>query len=175
MPRPLVKTEEPCALPAEPWWLMRALPLVGLPSGFLGGLCGMNGTPFVLLVAFTGLDKSIARSIFPMGQFFEAWCFRLPMLLYIGRISIVDVHVYAGGLCAGLVGLSIGNYLSRYVSQMAFEHGLLLFLVLSSLSVLGILHGHPRAVVALGVSVVILALRIACSFMYKQKKADAEL
>lgn len=32
----------------------------------------MNGPPFILLTAITGLDKVIARNLFPMGQAMEA-------------------------------------------------------------------------------------------------------
>ncbi|OLP94106.1 hypothetical protein AK812_SmicGene23914 [Symbiodinium microadriaticum] len=131
-------------LPPAPSWLLRALPGVGLVGGFLGGLCGMNGPPFILLTAITGLDKVIARNVFPMGQAVEVWTFRLPMLLVLGRIQLVDAHLYVVSFLAGSLGLWAGNALAPYVSQRWFERALLLFLVLSSLSVLGIFEGPTQ-------------------------------
>lgn len=161
--------------PVEPGWLLMVLPPVGLIGGFLGGLCGMNGPPFILLVAFTGLDKVIARNVFPMGQLFEVWCLRLPILIVSGRIALVDVHLYVVGLVAGIIGLSLGNYLSEWVSQLAFERAILTFLVLSSLMVLGILSGHPRSLVALGIVVFVLSVRMLCVWVNRRKVKREEM
>lgn len=49
-------------LPEAPSWLWAVLPPVGMVGGFLGGLCGINGPPFILLTAITGLDKVKRRS-----------------------------------------------------------------------------------------------------------------
>ncbi|CAK9105206.1 unnamed protein product [Durusdinium trenchii] len=147
-------------LPEPPWWLMGALPPVGLIGGFLGGLCGMNGPPFILLTAITGLDKVVARNLFPMGQAIEVWTFRFPMLLSLRRIRLEDAHIYCVGLFAGAVGLQMGNLVAPKVSQKLFERSMLLFLVLSSLLVLGLLQGHPRALVALGVVLLVALIRL---------------
>mmetsp|Transcript_84977 Transcript_84977/g.237107 ORF Transcript_84977/g.237107 Transcript_84977/m.237107 type:complete len:395 (+) Transcript_84977:56-1240(+) len=164
LPRmPDAEAAAPTKVLSEPVWLMKVMPFVGLAGGFLGGLCGMNGPPFILLVAFTGLDKAIARSVFPMGQAFEVWALRLPILLLTGRIALVDSHLYVVGIAAGFVGLSIGNCLAPRVSQLAFERLILVFLVLSSLSVLGILQGHPRALLALGAVAAVAFARILCT------------
>lgn len=156
-------------LPPAPSWLLRALPGVGLVGGFLGGLCGMNGPPFILLTAITGLDKVIARNVFPMGQAVEVWTFRLPMLLVLGRIQLVDAHLYVVSFLAGSLGLWAGNALAPYVSQRWFERALLLFLVLSSLSVLGIFEGRPASIAALAASAMVSGARLLCAWHHGRK------
>ncbi|CAJ1341218.1 unnamed protein product [Effrenium voratum] len=173
---PDTKEPEPKRLPDAPLWLLWALPAVGLTGGFLGGLCGMNGPPFILMTAVTGLDKAVARNIFPMGQAMEVWTFRLPMLIASQRILLADAHIYCVGLAAGALGLQLGNFLAPYVSQKNFERGILLFLVLSSLSVLGLLQGRLRAIVALGAALVVLLARLLCGCMeWRHAKAPAQV
>jgi len=94
----------------------------------------------------------------------------LPILLLTGRIALVDSHLYVVGIAAGFVGLSIGNCLAPRVSQLAFERLILVFLVLSSLSVLGILQGHPRALLALGAVAAVAFARILCTV--RRRKMD---
>jgi len=153
-----------------PSWLSKALPAVGLVAGFLGGLCGINGPPFILLAAFSGLDKDITRNVFPMGQALEVWLVRLPVLLYLGRIRSVDFHLYGLGILASQVGLVLGNCLAPRISQRSFEHMLLLFLVFSSLAVLGLLQGHPYAVSSFILSAAVLTVRLLCLWHGKHRR-----
>lgn len=162
-------------LPEAPSWLWAVLPPVGMVGGFLGGLCGINGPPFILLTAITGLDKVVARNLFPMGQAMEAWTFRLPMLLYLQRIRLEDAHLYCIGLFAGALGLQLGNCLAPKVSQKVFEWSMLLFLVVSSLLVLGLLEGKPGAFIALGASILVLLLRwLASRHLLVSRRLAAE-
>eukprot|EP00929_Paragymnodinium_shiwhaense_P051019 TRINITY_DN25677_c0_g2_i1.p1 TRINITY_DN25677_c0_g2~~TRINITY_DN25677_c0_g2_i1.p1 ORF type:complete len:400 (+),score=85.76 TRINITY_DN25677_c0_g2_i1:612-1811(+) len=148
--------------PLEPTWLKWALPVVGCSGGFLGGLCGMNGPPFILLVAFTGLEKDIARNIFPMGQTLEVWFFRLPALIWLRRILARDLHLHFLCVVAGQFGLQLGNKLSKHLSQKMFERAMLTFLMASSLLVLGLLELRAGAAVATAITGGTLVMRCLC-------------
>lgn len=157
----------------EPTWLLRALPLVGTTGGVLGGLAGLNGPPFILMVAFTGLDKQIARTVFPAGQALEVWAFRLPALAFLGRIRVSDIHLFCLCLVCGQAGLVLGQRLAPRVSQRAFERGILGFLVVSCLLSLGLLKGHIRALICLGLSFIVVASRVGAELLLLSEASKA--
>lgn len=170
---PSLSTKSVEVPPSEPWWLMRVLPIVGCFGGVLGGLSGMNGPPFVLMVAFFGLHKRISRSVFPMGQLPEAWCVRLPALIALGHVKATDAHLYVLNAVLSQIGITLGNILAPKVSQAMFERLLLGFIILASLSILGILRGHPRAVIALCCVAFVLGSRLAISVWRERSKRQS--
>ncbi|CAE8592138.1 unnamed protein product, partial [Polarella glacialis] len=155
------------SFPAEPTWLRRTLLPVGLVAGVLGGIAGLNGPPFILMAGFTGLDRIITRTIFPMGQIFEVWLYRLPALIISGRIQAKDMHLYVLCIASGQIGLSLGSGLASRISQSAFQSCIFGFLIASSLLTMGILQGTPLAVAALVVVAAVLAGRCVCFRMRK--------
>jgi len=106
-------------------------------SGFLGGLYGVAGPPQMLFVLYYShsLNRELWRATNASMRFIYS-IVRLLYLIHLGDITFTTQSHWLEFGCmivSGMVGLSIGNVLSRYVNDSMFQNLILLFLMCGSL------------------------------------------
>lgn len=146
----------------------------GSLSGFLSGLCGLPGPPYIVFVSLFSVPKSFSRPMFPVNYIFEI-PIRLATLLSFHGVDLLtnNIHVILFSLMANLIGLHAGKSVYASVSQLMFERLLLGLLLLTAVMILGITTLDLQGVVAVLVAIVIFVLRYRYLHMVRRKN-DAE-
>lgn len=147
----------------------------GALTGILGGFAGLPGPPFILFVTMASIPKDIARLLFPLGMSLETPV-RLGMFVQSRGLAFVatDLHILLFTWLANSFGLRLGNYLSAFVSQVAFETALLALLSLSSLVVLGLFTASTPSIVALSLTAVFLVFRFGAARFSRHLQAQGQ-
>ena len=106
-------------------------------SGFLGGLYGVAGPPQMIFVLYYShsLNRDLWRATNASMRFIYS-IVRLIYLIHLGDITFTTQSHWMEFGCmivAGIVGLSFGNVLSKYVNDSMFQNLILLFLICGSL------------------------------------------
>lgn len=145
-----------------PTYVYRCVCVNGAFCGFLFGLVGTGGPPYVvmnMLLPPQDYPASLARCIFPLGQVFEVY------LRYVSVHDLVNFRdgyiVYAINAVCGMVGVVSGNraastgYFAR--NPQVFQRLLFTLLASSSLVILGVFE----------LDIVALSMLASCALVYE--------
>merc|ERR1712129_356991 len=138
----------------------------GVATGFLGGLSGLTGPPYIVLVSLFSVPKCLARPLFPEGGLLEVPA-RLALFVGLQGVSEIvrNLHLIVLTLLLGSLGLNIGARVAPLISQRGFESALLLILLLTSVCTLGLLEQSMQSML----SILLTGTLLACRVCYSQK------
>jgi len=135
----------------------------GMLSGFLGGMCGLMGPPFAVIVSIYDVPKQWARPFMPLGSCLE---FPVRLLCFVhghgGNIFTENLHIILMVIGMQFIGVLAGATVSGKISQNMFENGLLCIVAVTSLLILGVLRLTPQAVAAVFLVPTGVGVRHAC-------------
>jgi len=116
-----------------PWLAVVA----GLALGLAGGLFSAAGPVFMVFALVAQVSKDETRATLRFISVFFLCPIRMLVLLFVGAVDLESIG-WRGliALPGGIVGLAIGNYVTRFLSKAAWQQVILVILLGSSLSFL---------------------------------------
>ena len=142
-----------------------AIAVAFFSSGFLGGVFGVAGPPLMIYVLYYSDELegavwrttcAVMRSIFSIV--------RLIYLVGLGEIGRTSHWIEFGSMILfGLIGLSVGNFLSKYLKDTQFQQIILVFLICGSVLMItsGWVQVQQIAMIAFAIAGIIVAIVVA--------------
>jgi uncharacterized membrane protein YfcA len=157
----------------------------GLTSGLLSGMYGTAGPPLIIFFSNVNLDKDVTRGTV---SFCDNWMnfFRICSFLYYfitqGHVSRSEyanfsvqqlVIMYVAVTCGAIIGLSIGNYFSKFVNQYAFKYLVLFILAMGSILLTSVgLRSSEVVIVAICAFTIFIASNAAAYLFVRRRQAS---
>lgn len=163
----------------EPGFDMRSIrwPLLlsAVFTGILGGICGLVGPPYIVMVSLYSVPSALARPLIPYAMFLELPVRTTLLIRRVGLSTVVaDTHIIALSFLVNQFGLVLGHKMAAKVSQRMFEVILLAVLGFSCYLALGLLDLSQQSLTAVGCSVLLAAGRIACCLLRRRSGGQQE-